>query len=114
MLVAVLAAGCSSGSSSPSTTAKKTTKTTLSAGSATNPGPKDKAACADYAALKASGTTPTKAEYRKLIKDLRHAEYKKLRSQGIRLGKAILAKNSAHVTTALDHISATCTTMGLG
>jgi hypothetical protein len=113
-LIAALGAGCSTVSTSPTTTVKhhSTTSTTLSTAAIT-PGATDKTACASYLALKAQ-SKPTGADIRSTIKALHKAEYKKLRTQGAKLGAALLANDKAKATAAGAKISNFCSRMGLG
>jgi hypothetical protein len=121
--LALLGAGCAFGNatSTTSTTAKTaktpTTATTAATGTVSKTaGPKDKAACASVATLKsdgAKGIKPTGAEFRQVIKKLRHAENTKLHAEGTYMGKDLVDGKTAKLDHAETVISGICANMGL-
>ncbi|MGA3149945.1 MAG: hypothetical protein ABSF33_21100 [Acidimicrobiales bacterium] len=120
--LALLGTGCAFGNatSTTSTTAKAkthTTATTAATGTVSKTaGPKDKAACASLATLKsdtAKGIKPSGAQFRLVIKKLRHAENSKLHAEGSYMAKDLVDGKTAKLDHAETVISGICANMGL-
>ena len=110
-LLALAVSGCSTSGQSSSTTARVHTTTTLATSSGT-PGPKDKAACAEFSAYQAAlaaGKKPTSAAARH---GLSRAENPKLRREVTYWEHALVAKDAAKVGHAQHTIVAICNKIG--
>lgn len=123
-IVALLSAGCTSGPTTATTTTSHGSATTVK-GHDTGKGSHDKGkgrsgkgsnktACAEYVTIHNLGKAPTPAQYRTLIKELRHAQNHALKSAGTQVGKGITTKDGAKINKALVTVSKTCATLGLG
>ena len=110
--MALLGAGCTSGSTSPTTTSGHGSTTTVK-GHDTSKG-NNKVACAQYVTFHNLGTTPTGAQYRTLIKALRHAQDHALKGAGSEIAVGLTTKKPDKVNTAMVTAGKTCTTLGLG
>lgn len=74
----------------------------------------NKVACAQYVTIHNLGKDPTGAQYRALIKGLRHAQDPVLKSAGAEIAKGVTTNKPDKVNAAMVSAGKACTTLGLG